>query len=59
MENQALTGGVSAILRSDLILQNILRMFFAVSLGYWDNVHEFFLRKTFSECSRESDQIAE
>ena len=31
---------------------------FAVNLGHRDNVHEFW-RKTLSECSRESDQIAE
>ena len=31
---------------------------FAVNLGYRDNVHEVW-RKTFSERSRESDQIAE
>ena len=31
---------------------------FTVNLGYRDNVHEFW-QKTFSNCARESDQIAE
>ena len=57
-ENQALSGGVSATLQSGLILENIQRMFFAVNLGYRDNVHEFW-QKTFSKCSWESDQIVE
>ena len=36
----ALSGGVSAILRPGLILENIRRLF-AVGLIYLDNVHEF------------------
>ena len=35
MENQALSGGVSAILRSDLIIEHIYRMFL---LSIWANV---------------------
>ena len=42
-ENEVLSGGVSAILRSGLILENIRRMFQtnAVSLGDRDNIHVF------------------
>ena len=65
----ALSGGVSAILQSGLILkksysviwsdsQEHSKNVFAVNLGYGDNIHEFWW-ETFSECSRESDQIAE
>ena len=42
-ENQALSGGISAILQSGLILKNIRRL----------------TAKTFFECSQELDQIAE
>ena len=37
---------------------SLLKNVFAANLGYRDNEHEFW-RKTFSECSQESDQIAE
>ena len=58
MENQALSGGVGAILQSGLILKNIRRVFL-LSIWATGTMYMNFDEKTFSECSQESDQIAE
>ena len=53
-ENEVLSGGVRAILRSGLILENIRRMFL-LSVWVTGTMYMNFLWKTFFECSRESD----
>ena len=50
MENQAPSGGVSAILRSGLILEKIQRMFLLSIWATWTMSTDAD-EKTFSECS--------